>query len=162
MSSEKYDIIEFLTADEIENKNAMKKQNFNSLKIHGNKIYTGMRVGGKHYWKYNGGRWYEVKKAPDEWKITFNCIKKRYNEAPNNSGAARGTKYHWYIIADQIAEKLDANSYLTTMRGFKYKIGHQRPHWRNFSYDYPEQQSYTQKVIEVLERTISQLKANML
>lgn len=154
--SEEYEITHFLNSEELKEKQRNNK--YDRLKKYGNKKYTGMKVGGKHYWRYDEGKWYEVKKSPDEWKITFNCVKQRYHKAPINSGASVGTKYHWYIIADQIAEKLDANSYITMMKGLKYKIGHQRPYWKNFSYKYPEQKSYKQKVIEVLERTLVQLK----
>ncbi|MFX1275071.1 MAG: hypothetical protein ACFFAT_08515, partial [Promethearchaeota archaeon] len=73
-------------------------------------------------------------------------------------GANIGTKYHWYIIADQIATKLDSNSYMTQMKGIKFKIGHKRPHWKTFSYNYPEQQSYKERLISTLEYVLEQLK----
>ncbi len=44
------------------------------------------------------------------------------------------------------------------MEGMKYKIGHKRPYWRGFSYSYPGQMSYRQKVIEVLKETIRELE----
>lgn len=156
--SEEYEITRYLNSKQWEEKRNRKQ--YNKLKSYGKEKYTGMQVGGKHYWSYEDGKWFEIKKSPDEWKITFNCIKQRYNKAPAKSGARVGTKYHWYIIADQIAEKLDANSYMTTMKGVKYKIGHQRPYWKSFSYEYPEQDSYKQKVIDVLERTLAQLKGD--
>jgi len=131
---------------------------YNTLKNYKNQIYTGMNVGGTHHWYYNNGEWLETKTAPDQWKINFNCIKTRAKSAPINTGANIGTKYHWYIIADQIATKLDSNSYMTNMNGFKFKVGHKRPHWRMFSYNYPEQTSYKKKVIEILEDIIKKLK----
>ncbi|TXT64412.1 MAG: hypothetical protein BAJALOKI1v1_570018 [Promethearchaeota archaeon] len=136
-----------------------KNDEFNKLKTYNHKIYTGMKIGGEHYWNYNNGRWYEKKKAPNKWKITFNCIKERTHSAPQNTGAQVGTKYHWFIIADQIAEKLNANSYMTTMRGTKYKIGHKRPHWKQFSYDYCEQKNYKEQLIQILEDTLARLKS---
>ncbi|MHA1805382.1 MAG: hypothetical protein ACTSU4_12770, partial [Promethearchaeota archaeon] len=85
-------------------------------------------------------------------------VKKRMNPAPFNSGAKIGTKYHWYILADQFATKLDPNSYMTIMRGVKFKIGHKRPHWKKFSYEYPQQLSYKERIINILEETLKRLK----
>ncbi|MEJ2295830.1 MAG: hypothetical protein P8Y23_13830, partial [Candidatus Lokiarchaeota archaeon] len=112
---------------------------YNSLKKFNSQIYSGMRIGGSHKWHYDNGEWYETKLTPNVWQFSFHSLKTRFNSAPINSGAKVQTKYHWYIIADQIAAKLDSNSYITDMKGLKYKIGHKRPNWRNFSYSYPEQ-----------------------
>lgn len=133
---------------------------YNRLKIHDKKIYTGMRVGGSHHWNYNNGKWFETKNAPDQWKFTFNSLKTRLNHAPTNTGASNKTQYHWYILADQIATKIDANSYMTSMHGIKFKIGHKRPYWRTFSYNYPEQSSYKEQIIKILEDTLNNLKNN--
>ncbi|MHA1147837.1 MAG: hypothetical protein ACTSR8_06290 [Promethearchaeota archaeon] len=131
---------------------------YNDLKKYDNKIYTGMKIGGTHKWHYDHGKWIEIKQTPDRWIINFESIKTRFYNAPYNSGAKVGTKYHWYIIADQIATKLDANSYMTQMNGLKFKIGHKRPNWKYFSYRYPEQLSYKEQVIKILEKTLKQLK----
>ena len=119
-----------------------------------------MEIGNSHYWNYKDGKWYETKKAPDRWSFNFNSVKTRVNSAPFDSGASIQTKYHWYIIADQIASKLDSNSYITNMKGLKFKIGHKRPNWRSFSYQYPEQESYKERVIKILEETLNKLKNN--
>lgn len=42
------------------------------------------------------------------------------------AGKAVGTEYHWYILAHQMVNKLDANNYSTAMSGLKYKIAHKR------------------------------------
>jgi len=131
---------------------------YNSYKSYNNKIYTGMVIGGTHQWKYIDGKWNEVKKAPDRWNFSFNSIKTRLHAAPLNTGAQVGTKFHWYIMADQIATKLNTNSYMTQMKGIKFKIGHKRPHWKTFSYNYPEQQSYKERLISTLEYILNQLK----
>ena len=131
---------------------------YNILKTYNNKIYSGMRVGNSHYWNYNNGKWYETKEAPDKWSFKFNATKTRVNSAPNNSGAKVNTKFHWYIIADQIATKIDSNSYITSMKGIKFKIGHKRPYWKNFSYNYPNQPSYTEKIIKILEEILFKLR----
>jgi len=132
---------------------------YNSLKVHNKKIYTGMKVGSSHYWNYNNGKWYETKEAPDKWSFQFNSLKTRVNPAPNNTGASLNTKYHWYIIADQIATKRDNDSYITSMKGVKFKIGHKRPYWKTFSYNYPEQISYKEHIIRILEDTLKKLRA---
>jgi hypothetical protein len=132
---------------------------YDTFKVHGKKIYTGMRVGGSHHWNYNEGKWFETKEAPDKWSFKFNSIKTRINPAPTNTGANINTQFHWYIIADQIATKIDNNNYMTSMKGVKFKIGHKRPHWRTFSYNYPEQLSYKERIIEILEEILSGLKS---
>jgi len=132
---------------------------YNSLKVHNKKLYTGMKVGSSHYWNYNNGKWYETKEAPDKWSFQFNSLKTRVNPAPNNTGASVNTKYHWYIIADQIAIKRDNDSYITSMKGVKFKIGHKRPYWKTFSYNYPEQISYKERIIRILEDILKNLRA---
>lgn len=131
---------------------------YNSLKKYDNKVYTGMRVGNSHNWNYTNGRWYEIKKAPDRWDFKFECRKTRINPAPNNTGASINTQFHWYIIADQIATKIDSNSYKTSMKGIKFKIGHKRPYWKTFSYNYPNQPSYKERIIKILEEILTELK----
>jgi len=131
---------------------------YNSLKKYHNKIYTGMRVGNTHHWNYTNGKWYEIKKEPDKWSFKFNSLKTRINNAPTNTGVNINTKFHWYIIADQIATKIDENSYMTSMKGVKFKIGHKRPYWKTFSYNYPEQLSYKERVIKILEEILFGLK----
>ncbi|TFG00509.1 MAG: hypothetical protein EU541_02080 [Promethearchaeota archaeon] len=155
------EITDFFNSDYKDQQEVKKKSNkkYDDLKTHKNKIYTGMKVGGKHYWNYDNGKWYEIKKSPNLWKFTFSCVKNRHNHAPLHSGARVGTKYHWYIIADQIAEKLDANSYNTLMKGVKFKVGHKRPNWKNFSYQYPEQKGYKERLIEILEDVLARLKS---
>jgi hypothetical protein len=64
--------------------------------------------------------------TPDKWEIRFNVNKRRRGKAPEGSGAPVGTEYHWYILADQTARKLDANTYWTEMVGLKYKLAHRR------------------------------------
>ncbi|MFX1280582.1 MAG: hypothetical protein ACFFA3_14490 [Promethearchaeota archaeon] len=131
---------------------------YDSLKIHDNKIYTGMKVGNSHSWTYNNGKWFETKITPDKWIISFDSLKTRLTPAPEKSGVRRKTRFHWYIIADQIATKINENSYMTSMKGVKYKIGHKRPDWRTFSYNYPNQLSYKELIIKILEDTLQKLK----
>ncbi len=132
---------------------------YNSYKIYDKKIYTGMRVGGSHYWIYNDGKWFETKKAPDKWNFKFESLKTRLTPAPLNTGASINTKFHWYILADQIATKIDSNSYRTSMKGVKFKIGHKRPYWKSFSYNYPNQISYKERIIQILEAILIDLRS---
>jgi len=132
---------------------------YDDLKIYNGKIYTGMPIGSSHNWLYPNGRWVETKVAPDKWQFSFESLKHRNRLSGDNTGAANGTMFHWYIIADQKATKLDNDSYKTSMTGVKYKIGHKRPHWRTFSYEYADQLSYREKVIQVLEEMLQTLRA---
>ena len=131
---------------------------YNSLKKHNNQIYTGMKIGGSHKWIYNDGKWTETKTAPAIWTINFNSVKTRVNPAPFNSGANIGTKFHWYIIADQIATKLNKDSYMTQMKGIKYKFSHKRPQWRTFSYKYSDLRAESGVVLKILEDILNKLK----
>lgn len=130
----------------------------NNLKNFNGQTYSGMPVGSSHDWIYPDGRWKETKVSPDEWEFNFICRKGRNTPAPINSGASLGSEYHWYILADQTVRKLDKDSYITTMQGSKFKIGHKRPHWRAWSYEYPEQLDYKHKLIQVLKETLRKLE----
>lgn len=132
--------------------------NYDELKEYNGKVYTGMMIGSSHNWQYPNGNWIETKVAPDKWEFSFESIKRRNRASGNNTGAVKGTMFHWYILADQQATKLDNDSYQTSMTGVKFKIGHKRPYWKRFSYDYSDQISYKEKVIQVLEETLFALK----
>lgn len=131
---------------------------YDAVKDFNGKKYTGMRIGGKHKWHYDNGIWEETKLSPDKWDLHFSSLKKRWFEAPENSGAGIGSAFHWYIIADQKAFKIDENTYKTDMLGFKYKVGHKKPNWRNWSYKYPGQITYKDQIIRILEEILDNLK----
>ena len=135
-----------------------KRKSYNELKDYGGKKYTGMAIGGKHSWKYDDGIWNEIKVTPDKWKFEFSCAKNRMHQAPAGTGALDKTEFHWYIIADQKVVKKDANTYDTQMKGSKFKIGHKRPNWKNWSYKY-KHESYEDKIIAILEDVIKKLKS---
>src|SRR4051812_29691757 len=86
--------------------------------------YTGMQVGGRHKWRYEAGEWTEQKVTPDKRRFQYAVTKRRAGKAPEGSGAPLGTAYRWYILANQVVTKLDANSYTTEMEGTKYKLAH--------------------------------------
>jgi hypothetical protein len=85
-----------------------------------------MKVGRSHKWRYEPGEWKETKITPDKWEFKYAVTKRRAGKAPEGSGAPVGTAYRWYILANQIVTKLDANSYSTEMVGLKHKLAHRR------------------------------------
>ena len=133
------------------------KKYYDHLKEFDGKKYSGMKVGGKHSWSYDGGTWNEIKITPEKWKFEFTSNKYRKHQAPLGSGAPDKTEYHWYILSHQKVVKLDANTYQTVMKGVKYKIGHKRPNWKFWSYNYFNE-SPEDKIIEILEKMIDELK----
>ena len=120
--------------------------------------YSGMPIGGSHRWVYPNGLWREKKVSPDRWDFEFTCTKGRKRAAPANSGAKQGTQFDWYIIADQKAVKINDDQYQTLMRGVKHKVGHKRPYWRKWSFEYPEQLTHRQRVIQILQETLGRLE----
>jgi len=131
---------------------------YDDLKEFEGHSYTGMSVGGEHEWVYPHGVWRERKVAPDRWEFTFSSLKRRARSAPSGSGVPPHTQYHWYVLADQRVRKIDEDSYETLMTGVKHKIAHKRPHWRKWSSEYPDQPSVRERVLAVLEATISEMQ----
>jgi hypothetical protein len=99
---------------------------YNQYKLYGGQQYTGMKVGRTHNWNYDNAEWKEKKVTPEQWEFSYAAIKRRRGKAPESSGVPVGTCYHWFILAHQYAEKLNADDYLTTMVGLKYKLSHKR------------------------------------
>ena len=124
------------------------------------RIYSGMRVGGRHDWDYPEGRWQETKIAPDQWSFSFASTKRRRHRAPAGSGAPDGTMFHWLTLAHQRVRKVDENTYETFMEGSKWKVGHRRPGWAKWSTEYRGQASARDRVIAILEATLERLKAD--
>jgi hypothetical protein len=128
---------------------------YNKIKEYKGKKYTGVKIGHGHTWQYEAGEWKETKTAPNKWKITYKVGKKRKGHAPEGSGAPVGTEYHWYIIADQIVKKLDANNYSTEMTGNKYKVAHKRFDKTNWSINNQKQKK---ELIKILKDMIAELE----
>jgi hypothetical protein len=106
--------------------NGRTAKSYNSFKDFEGKHYTGMKVGRSHKWNYDKGVWRETKVTPDRWELTFNVVKRRAGHAPEGSGAPVGTAYHWFILSHQFVEKLNADDYVTSMVGLKFKLAHKR------------------------------------
>ncbi|QRN04067.1 hypothetical protein GH742_09370 [Legionella sp. MW5194] len=137
-------------------------QSYNQFKEFNGKSYTGMKVGRSHSWLYDQGAWKETKITPDQWEIHYAVTKRRKGKAPEGSGVPVGTKYHWYILADQVVEKLNANEYSTEMVGIKYKIAHQRANKDEWNITELGQKKrvlrFLKELIETLEEEIAQAK----
>jgi hypothetical protein len=99
-------------------------RSYNIHKQFNGQHYTGMQVGRSHKWDYDKGVWRETKVTPDRWEISYHVTKRRAGHAPEGSGAAVGTAYHWFILSHQYVEKLNANDYSTGMTGLKFKLAH--------------------------------------
>jgi hypothetical protein len=99
---------------------------YNKVKTFGGRPYTGMSIGRSHKWFYDKGEWKETKITPDLWALSYAVTKRRAGKAPEGSGAAVGTGYHWYIVAHQNVNKLNADDYSTSMSGLKFKLAYKR------------------------------------
>lgn len=131
---------------------------YDTLKSHNGQRYSGMPIGCSHTWNYPNGLRTEKKVAPDQWTFGFKSLKVRDKPAPAGSGASLGSQYHWYVLASQKVRKLDADSYQTLMEGLKFKVAHKRPHWRKWSCEYEEQLSEQERITQILEKVLSNLK----
>src|SRR3954462_6052746 len=101
-------------------------KSYNEFKQFEGQQYTGMKIGRSHKWNYDQGVWKETKITPDLWEISYAVTKRRAGHAPEGSGVPVGTAYHWYILAHQNVQKLNANDYSTSLTGLKFKLAHKR------------------------------------
>jgi hypothetical protein len=132
-------------------------KSYNELKTFKGTQYTGMKVGRSHKWYYDKGEWKEKKVTPDKWEFSYSVTKRRAGHAPEGSGVPVGTEYHWYILADQIVRKLDANNYSTSMTGLKYKLAHKRQGKEDWS---ARDSAQKERLIEILKEMITQLETD--
>jgi hypothetical protein len=114
-----------------------------------------MKLGRGHTWYYDKGEWKETKQTPDEWRFTYEVLKRRAGKAPTGSGVPVGTGYHWFILADQFVQKLDANSYRTSMSGLKFKLAHKRAEKETWSASANVQRK---RMIQLLREMIDRLE----
>lgn len=131
---------------------------YDDLKEFDGETYAGMRVGGRHTWRYTDAVWRERKVSPDAWEFVLTSTKRRDRHAPEGSGVPLGTQYHWYLLAHQWVRKIDADSYHTFMSGVKHKVAHKRPHWRTWSNAHPGQDSDRENVIAILDSALAALR----
>src|SRR3989440_4444770 len=128
---------------------------YDKFKEHEGKRYTGMAVGRGHKWKYEAGDWTEKKVTPDKWEIHYAVNKHRKGRAPEGSGAPVGTSHHWYLLADQIVTKLDANTYSTELKGTKYKLAHKRADKESWS---ASERAQRRRLVQILRELIAELE----
>jgi len=115
-----------------------------------------MKVGRRHKWKYDAGDWSEQKVTPEKWDFSYSVVKRRAGRAPEGSGAPVGTAYRWYILADQVVTKLDANSYMTEMAGVKYKLAHKRAEKSSWS---ASERAQRKQLAKLLREMLAELEA---
>lgn len=128
---------------------------YNRYKNYKGKQYTGMTIGRTHHWHYDQSSWKEKKVTPDKWEFTYSTTKRRAGHAPEGSGAPVGTGYHWFILAHQYVDKLNANDYSTQMVGLKFKLAHKRAasgKWSAFD------EKQRKELIQILKDLIADLE----
>jgi hypothetical protein len=130
-------------------------ESYNRYKFYGGKEYTGMAVGRSHKWYYDQGVWRDIKISPDLWEISYAVTKRRAGHAPKGSGANVGTDYHWFILAHQNVEKLNADDYSTAMTGLKFKLAHKRADKEKWNISGKTQRKH---LVEFLKEMIVQLE----
>ena len=133
----------------------MPKTSYDRFKEHEGKRYTGMQIGRGHKWQYDAGAWTEKKVTPDKWEFQYSVVKRRKGRAPEGSGAPVGTAYDWYILAQQIVTKLDANSYTTEMAGVKYKVAHKRADKTSWS---ASDRARRKRMVQILREVIAEIE----
>jgi hypothetical protein len=137
---------------------------YDEFKVYEGQRYTGMKIGRAHSWNYDAGRWKEKKITPDLWQISYAVTKRRAGRAPEGSGVPVGTEYHWYILAHQNVEKLNANDYTTSLAGLKFKIAHRRADSEKWSATPKTQRKrmirFLRDVIEDLEKGEAEAEAS--
>lgn len=138
---------------------------YHDVKVHQGQHYTGMRVGGRHSWRYEG-TWREVKTSPAQWNLEFHgrefsyeARKSRARAAPEGSGCDVGTTFHWLILGSQFATKVDANSYDTFLTGLKWRIGAQQP-GEPWSYERPGEKGAKARVVEALDGLLADVRGS--
>ena len=128
---------------------------YNRYKEHDGRQYTGMAIGRTHHWFYDKSDWKEKKVTPDKWEFAYATTKRRAGRAPEGSGAPVGTGYHWFILAHQYVEKLNANDYTTQMVGLKFKLAHKRAEGRKWS---ASDEKRRKELIQILKSLIADLE----
>jgi hypothetical protein len=131
------------------------KGSYDTFKEFEGQRYTGMKIGRGHKWRYDEGDWIEKKITPDKWEIRFTTVKRRRGHAPEGSGVPVGTEYHWYVLADQTARKLDANNYATDMIGYKFKLAHKRADKETWS---ASDEARRRRLVKILKQMAADLE----
>lgn len=131
------------------------RSSYDRFKEFEGKRYTGMAVGRGHRWTYEAGDWTEKKVTPDKWEIHYAVKKHRKGRAPEGSGAPVGTSHRWYILAEQVVTKLDANTYSTELKGTKFKLAHKRAGKASWN---ASDRAQAKRLIQILQEMIAELQ----
>lgn len=145
--------VEMIAKKSLKNKKA--ESSYDQMKVFEGQFYKGMKIGGRHKWVYDQGEWKETKRTPDLWQFSYQVKKRRAGKAPENSGVAVGTEYHWAILASQTVKKLDANTYSTEMHGLKYKVAYKKANQEKWSAGVKGQK---QRLIKFLKMAIDSIE----
>jgi hypothetical protein len=129
---------------------------YDRFKLFQGQRHTGLKIGRSHKWYYDKAERKETKLTPDLWRIDYAVTKRRAGRAPEGSGVAVGTEYHWYVLAHQNVRKLNANDYSTAMTGLKFKVAHKRASTDKWNVT-PETQR--KRMIRFLQEMIRQLES---
>jgi hypothetical protein len=143
------------TAKKTRAKSVPLAKSYNARKEHDGKTYTGMAIGRAHKWNYDKGVWRETKITPDQWELTYDVVKRRAGRAPEGSGAPVGTAYHWFILAHQYVEKLNADDYWTSMVGLKFKLAHKRATKQTWS---ASNEAQRKSLVKILKSFIEEIE----
>ncbi|HZS45556.1 MAG TPA: hypothetical protein VFC63_10670 [Blastocatellia bacterium] len=130
-------------------------ESYNRRKDFEGRQYTGMTVGRTHHWYYDKSDWKEKKVTPDKWEFVYSTTKRRAGHAPEGSGVPVGTAYHWFILAHQYVEKLNANDYSTQMVGLKFKLAHKRASAQKWS---ASGEKRRKQLVQILKDLIADLE----
>lgn len=87
----------------------------------------GMRIGGKHNWKYKQK---SIQTSGNSFKI--HQTKKRTRPAPSGSGMNIGSKLIWNIKAKQIVKKIGKNLYQVILKGYKGQGAYKTPNMKKW------------------------------
>lgn len=74
-------------------------------------------------WSTTATKWKETKKTPERWWVEITGLLHAPSKELTPKQLAAFHNSHFLLVADQVASKLDANRYHTTMRGFKVPLG---------------------------------------
>jgi hypothetical protein len=88
-------------------------------------------------------------------EFKYAVMKRRAGKAPEGSGAPVGTAYRWYILANQIVTKLDANSYSTEMVGLKHKLARRRADKKSWS---ASENAQRRRLVQILRELAQELE----
>ena len=94
----------------------------------------GFKPGKSTYtWDFLNAKWKDHRlDARDHTFILKARFEKAKDAYPSLTGEV-GIEFHWFVFGDQIARKVDRDSFETLMTGTRCLLGYKKPSWRQFS-----------------------------